>query len=247
MVRARVDAAARLHHRFQPHHRWRVQKHAPAPQQMHSAELQTVHFTQCCPRCNLSSRMSNPISASSKERARGARLRQQREAAVGAVVQGGDEQAPLRLHHAVLAPLHLRSNRIWLTSQSHVLSACHLLCTAFHLRLAVLTPQHLRNYCIWLSSHPDMIFSLPTPMLCMHQACQHAQCTKLCACSIKSAHLHRVLQLQSSKDAAPRRPEARRGVQVRREQQLALHHVTRPVPRLRPPCSICDAVLPCML
>ncbi len=42
----------------------------------------------------------------------GARFGQQREAAVGTVVQGADEEAALRLRHAVLAPLHLRQKGV---------------------------------------------------------------------------------------------------------------------------------------
>lgn len=54
-------------------------------------------------------RHASPPSLDIVGRAVCSRLRQQRKAAVGAVVQGGDEQAPLSLRHAVLSPLHLCS------------------------------------------------------------------------------------------------------------------------------------------
>ena len=140
VVCTRIDSAAPFNHCLQPDHRWRVKIDAPTCQQRRvvttsqSSMLWTgtgiVHFAMRY----TSHRQFSVVQTCS-------RLREQCKAAVGAVMQGGDEQPPLSLCHAVLSPLHLCT----MSEQPSGWHQCH--CTLCPSACTFPTSYHAQGTC----------------------------------------------------------------------------------------------------
>lgn len=156
-------------------------------------------------------------------------------------MQGGNEQPPLRLCHAVLAPLNLRSPSLLSDSSQEITQAVFLvfLCS-LELLYSSLGPQGAtRPHSETGATRPHLGLShvgfRSAVLLCCLPSTGHA--------TMQQTYLHRLLQLEPCKIAVWWRPEAGRRMQVRRKQQLARHHVSRQLPRPWPPCTITDHVV----